>query len=545
MTNVWQKILFWLILAVSLGVRIGGLEIEPASINFDEASLGYNAYSLAKTGRDEFGNYLPVSLRSFNDYKPALYSYLSVPWVKLWGLNQTSTRMVSALAGVVSVFFLWQILKFYIPQGWWRVGILAILAFEPWRLHYSRTAFEANLGLGFFSGAMWLALRYRVEKKGRYLWWSIPWWVLSFYSYHGPRLAVPVILGLFLIDVLPVLWLGARWKKLIDWRVGIVLILVAMLVIPVFGGGDSGLVLTRFGQENIFTKFYPFAPKESWVPNLWGYVKSGYYLVGLMVGHVSSVVSPVNLSQRVYHWIKGSDMFIPGFNLLGYIESILVIGGLLVAIRRIKKVEYRYIIYWLVAGIAPSAVTWNWFHPLRALNVVPALELLVAIGAYRLFSRRKHGLMLLAIFFVVNVPFYVNNELVYSNWETHGEYQPGGFKEGVPFLNELAVNYEKVVIDSPQAQSYVFFAYYGSLSPQIIQKYNDVRVKPGERSDVNFDFEKYEFRRISMEMIVKSRKTIFWTRPDISEESLNSIAGVRVYPVYNVLYKVAYIVIKE
>ena len=69
-------LIFGLVLFVHLAVRVVGLNSSPASINWDEASLGYNAYSLLKTGKDEYGNPWPVALRSFNDYKPALYSYL-------------------------------------------------------------------------------------------------------------------------------------------------------------------------------------------------------------------------------------------------------------------------------------------------------------------------------------------------------------------------------------------------------------------------------------------------------------------------------------
>ena len=106
-----EKILVFSILVLSLIVKGYGLSKSPPSVGFDEAALGYNAYSLLKTGKDEYGNFLPLSLRSFNDYKPALYSYLSIPFVAILGLNETSTRMVSVVAGTVSLFFLYLFLK--------------------------------------------------------------------------------------------------------------------------------------------------------------------------------------------------------------------------------------------------------------------------------------------------------------------------------------------------------------------------------------------------------------------------------------------------
>ena len=99
-------VVFVAIIVVAVFVRFWGLDKSPASLGFDEAALGYNAYSLLKTGRDEYGNLLPISLRSFNDFKPALYSYLTIPFVFLGGLNDATTRMVSATAGMVSLLFL-------------------------------------------------------------------------------------------------------------------------------------------------------------------------------------------------------------------------------------------------------------------------------------------------------------------------------------------------------------------------------------------------------------------------------------------------------
>jgi len=37
----------------------------PPGFNADEAAFGYNAYSLLKTGRDEYGTLLPLSIKSF------------------------------------------------------------------------------------------------------------------------------------------------------------------------------------------------------------------------------------------------------------------------------------------------------------------------------------------------------------------------------------------------------------------------------------------------------------------------------------------------
>src|SRR3989304_7288957 len=98
-------LIFILVLAASL--RLGAISRFPAGLNADEAALGYNAYSLLLTGRDEHGNLFPVNLESFADYKPALYAYLSVPLVKIFGLTEFAVRLPSAIFGILAVFLIY------------------------------------------------------------------------------------------------------------------------------------------------------------------------------------------------------------------------------------------------------------------------------------------------------------------------------------------------------------------------------------------------------------------------------------------------------
>ena len=89
MKHTWIVLFFIVFLAAVL--RLWNLGLTPPSPDWDETALGYNAYSILKTGRDEYGTFLPLSIRSFDDYKPPLYVYLTVPSVAvlvfLYGLH--------------------------------------------------------------------------------------------------------------------------------------------------------------------------------------------------------------------------------------------------------------------------------------------------------------------------------------------------------------------------------------------------------------------------------------------------------------------------
>src|SRR3990167_2733917 len=96
--------LLLLVLAVAAILRLWGLGTNPPHLTNDEAALGYNAYSILITAKDEHGEFMPIVFKSFGDWKPGLYIYLTVPWVAIFGLNEFSTRIVGALSGVIAVF---------------------------------------------------------------------------------------------------------------------------------------------------------------------------------------------------------------------------------------------------------------------------------------------------------------------------------------------------------------------------------------------------------------------------------------------------------
>src|SRR3989344_3754474 len=104
---------YWLLIAVlvlAAFLRFWRLGSFPA-LNADEAALGYNAYSLIQTGKDEHGNPWPIHFQSFNDYKPGLYVYLSIPFVKLLGLNIISVRLTGIIVSIFSILAVYYLVK--------------------------------------------------------------------------------------------------------------------------------------------------------------------------------------------------------------------------------------------------------------------------------------------------------------------------------------------------------------------------------------------------------------------------------------------------
>ena len=91
MKNFKNIFLLAFIVLLALFLRIYLLGIVPPGLTNDEADIGYDAYAILITGSDQWGNFLPTtSFMGFGDYRLPLYTYLVVPFVKIFNLNSFS-----------------------------------------------------------------------------------------------------------------------------------------------------------------------------------------------------------------------------------------------------------------------------------------------------------------------------------------------------------------------------------------------------------------------------------------------------------------------
>ena len=532
-------ILTVLFIAVALYTRLVGLEKSPLSIGFDEASLGYNAYSLYLTGKDEYGTPYPLSLRSFNDFKPALYAYLAIPFIHFFDLNQTSIRAPSAILGVLSLIFLLLIFKKVSGKSLLvSLGVITLISLFPWRLHFSRVAFETNISMAFFTGVVWFLLNFKkslLYKIGAFFFSA-----LAIYSYHASRLAIPVLMFLVFLDPISLdlkrLDIKNLFKKL--WP----LALLPVLYLPLILETQATLLLTRFNQTNVFSHFYPFTPSELlFAPNVWLNLLANplYYLGGILSGHVFAYLSPKNLSLLIYPGVIKSAQVISGSGMLGFMGGALFIIGIITAFKKlVSGKDGRIIIYSFLAGIVPAIIAWEWYYPLRSLNAFPAIDIAAGFGALavikylwgrknKLFAYASSSLFLLVI--IVSSFYNTANEFNYGAWNTSGEFQPGGFKEGVPLLMSLKDKYRTVYIDSNQGQNYTMLWFYMKYPPENIQKIANKRNVPGVEGPATIDFDNFVYKKFDWPNDKNKSSFIYWTSSEVKDEEIKSAPGAKLY----------------
>lgn len=186
-------ILLVLITFLGLMMRMFGFSKLPAGLNRDEVALGYNAYSLLQSGKDEWGVSWPIVFRSFGDYKLAGYIYTLIPFVQVFGLNAFSVRLPSLLAGITLIPLVYLFTKEVTKRKDLAVAGAMIQAISPWALHYSKVAFEANLALCLFVASVYFLLKHQVRPMH-----SVVGSILLFLSlltYNAPLIMAPFLLA--------------------------------------------------------------------------------------------------------------------------------------------------------------------------------------------------------------------------------------------------------------------------------------------------------------------------------------------------------------
>ena len=199
-------ITFCSILLIAGILRFYLLGLVPVGFHRDEAFLGYNAYSLLKTGRDMTGRFFPLHFESFL-YSPGGYSYASIPFIFLYGLTSFSVRFASAFFGVLSVgiFYVLVLELFKKEKEKYFLAMLSsfLFAIIPWHINLSRTATENVVVLFFVLFGLWLYLKAREKSSLVLLGTSLVSFGITLAIYQSPRAFLPIFLPL-LCRILPV-----------------------------------------------------------------------------------------------------------------------------------------------------------------------------------------------------------------------------------------------------------------------------------------------------------------------------------------------------
>jgi 4-amino-4-deoxy-L-arabinose transferase-like glycosyltransferase len=495
------KYLIIIILLIASAIRLWQLGNVPSSLDWDEAALGYNALSILQTGKDEYGNTLPIMLKSFGDYKPALYSYFAIPSVAIFGLSDFAVRLPSAILGLIAVLATFFLVRELLRNE--KLALIAsfILAISPWHIQFSRTAFEANLGLtlNILTALFFL----KGLKKPYLLIASAITSGLSVYSYQSEKIFAPLfILTLILIFRKDLIGIG---RKYVLAFLAVGLIVAAPLYVSAFINPESlnRVRATNFANDD---KFHPHRVERQRIDIEMGNFVGMFFDSKLITYSRQALGSYISHFDPNWLFIQGDleRHHAPSMGLLYHWELPFVLLGLyFMVFSPIFPRKSKILIFsWFFLAPLPASITNDVPHAVRTLNFLPTFQILTATGLFFSYQWLKSStnksvlirgaLISFTLIFLLNFIFYINQYFVQQNYSYSHAWQYG-YEEAVGYIDQIREDYDKVIVsnDVPLDQSHIFFLYHMKYDPKKYQEtYRDLG---------SYNFENLEFRKIDWE----------------------------------------------
>ena len=475
-----------LIIAVLLAIltRFYKLGVAPKGLYLDEAGQGYSAYSILKTGKDEFGKSFPIVFRSFNDFKTPVYIYLVVPLIPLFGLTAFTVRFPSFFFSILTIPLLYLLIKELINSTSQKIKIdkkttdlvaiisSLLLSISPWHILFGRTNFECNVALFFYLFGVYLF--FKSLKKPKLLIASALSFAIAIPAYHAQRIITPLtLIALFIKYRKTVLDTKHIKSFIIGILVGIIVCLPTVLVAftPGFLARASGL--------NIFShnKYLPAGYNLTYT-GIFNWFINNSFLLSLkeFLSLYFSYLLPRNMFILGDYGPRSSFPQLSTFFLW---QFPFYIYGIYLLIKNKQLGNLRWFtIFLLLISPLPAAVTRDPYSSIRSLQLVIPQTIIISIGLSSLVSRiLKSKTFTKIVFFGFSI-FLVIYSLgkLYSSVVILNEYYRAnewnyGWEEVVNEIKILNPEYS-IVVDSARSEPYIQILFYLKFDPIVYQKDN-------------------------------------------------------------------------
>lgn len=498
----FKSIIFWIILFFSFLVRFVDINKIPSSLNWDEVSHGYNAYSILKTGKDEWGNTLPLIFKAFGDYKLPVYIYSSIPFITIFGLNLTSIRLVSVLAGSFLPFIIFLIVKKIVPtQKYIATIALLITSFSPSTIFLSRIALEANLFLLLF----FISIYFLIGKKYAL---SSFFYGICLLTYNSSRVILPFYLILLLVLII---------KEKYPFKKNIFKFLFFFLTILIFAfqtfqsSGQARYKWVTLIDEGAINQINELRTKYP-----------RFLINKITFFTYTAATNYISHFNPNYLFTKGGSNYqfsLPNFYLISPIFLPFLILGLYKLFTSIRKKNFSaflIILFCLLVAPIPSAITRDAPHVLRSIVFIPSVIIIISLS----FSNLKKKNSLISLIFVALVllfsqfQFWPKYKTYSINYSSAWQY---GYQEAVDYIKINYNNYDQIIFTKKYGEAHEFVLFYWPWNP--ISYQNDPQKNWDYHANwywINgFDKIKFvndwEIKQISQNI---NQKTLLITSPD-------------------------------
>jgi hypothetical protein len=381
-------------LFLAAGLRLWQLSEYPVSPYWEEVALGYDAYSILKTGKDHHGTSFPiVAFESFGDWKPSGYFYFAVPSIALFGLTTFATRLPTALAGIAMTALVAAILYSWANsrQKYLAAGLgLFVTAVSPWALQFSRGSWEVMVASCFILVGVWSGLGVIQKTQVSFTVWrlyvSVVSLILSMYIYHGTRLTAPLLgVGLLVWWIHELLQanvhLGSFAGKHLKALTG-VSVMAVLLIFPLAQQLSSPQVQQRIAETSLWsvsTAVVQSNQARDLAGNTWWsrfmfhrYVYFGQEVAQQLVSHLHPAFLFVKGDANPRHSL-------PLWGQLYWFECLPLLLGIAWAWQKRRR-QLLFLVWWWLAASIPASLSVATPHALRTLPSLPVLLICITWG---------------------------------------------------------------------------------------------------------------------------------------------------------------------
>jgi 4-amino-4-deoxy-L-arabinose transferase-like glycosyltransferase len=506
------------VLFIGFLLRFWHLGQNPPSLNWDEVSIGYDAYSILKTGKDQFGHTFPLAFRSLDDQKSPLYIYATTLAISIFGKTEFAIRFTSAASGVITIYFLYLFTQKILmtstnvmdekEKNIWtnRSANIAlftagILAITPWHVHFSRVAFEANTSLMFEVLGSYLFLTWVEKLKDKtnsaktttfYALGSILSYILAMYAYAN----APVFIAFLLIG-----WSIYFYKTLLTNLRSLILptLIGICLVAPLSLQIIQGSGLTRYRATSIFYRPEVIARnnEEAKADYDAGQGRLSSQMHNIRIPYALTMLDNYLSHYRFTFLFTKADLprhQIPGFGLLHNWQLPLILIGAVFLLKNRHALNAFLPLWWLFVAPLPASITWQVPHSIRTEVMLPVFTILSGVGlwailrwvqqkdlqSYRLptattlnqnltntlkYIYPKLTFVLLFVSISITTIGMILSNFILLPYE-NSAYWLYGRKQAVAYAETQKDSFEHILVSPTLDWMYLWFLWYGNYNPQ-------------------------------------------------------------------------------
>ena len=525
----FQKIVLLLIIIAATFLRFSKLSENPPGLYWDEAVIGYDAYSILNTAHDHHGRLLPLFFESFGDWKLPVYIYLDTLVIFFFGLNEFAVRFPSAFFGTLTIFVF-----FLLIQKLTKNTSLALLAsfffaISPWHIQFSRAGFESTVGLFMAIAATYFLLHAFEKQKTLFFTVSLILFTLSIYTYHAYRIFTPLLL-IALIFI---------FRKEIKRNLSKIIVpsfICLVLLVPILFFSLSPQGRLRATSQSVFQKeeferqdvdYNQKSKKPLRFMSRYLYKKPLYYsfvATNAYFDHFSPTFLFSNGDQIGRHSQVDMGQL--------YIFELPLILASFFGLKNLNKKTKLLILTWLLLSPVPATIVSVTPHANRTLQMAPMLAALSAIGFEYIFFKIKPLFFKLVLVALLSYYFFLFLHLLFVHYPVKfsPDWQDGN-RSMVHNVKKFQDKYSKVLILNND-QAYIYLLFYLKYNPQKFIEENGNKERFGKYFFISTSYDIYNKEALKEKILYVAPS---WQKVDGNNlTTIKDTGGRQVYTIWEV-----------